>query len=95
MPKPKRLIDDLRASEPEQSCGPVSWWDKLKAKDASLMQQVDELIDAWNAGDEQLRAVRPSKYSLSKWLCEKVGLVSKPATVTRYINARAARGAQR
>lgn len=84
--KTKRLIDELRASEPLSCVRSESWSAKLRRTDPKLMAEIDEIIELWIAQDAKIRRVCESRYALAKWLGPKVG--RKECAIIRYIDER-------
>lgn len=96
MAKTKSLIDALRADPDCIQRGPAGWSDKLRITNPSLVEEIDALIDAWNANDPTLHAKCPTKNSLAMWMIRNIsGVPTKTDTICRYISARAANGTQR
>ena len=87
MAKPKTLLDELKASRPAPASGPRPWHEKFRDTNPDMMQQVDEIIDAFHANEPMVRSRRPTKQSLAKFLESKLGF--KMSSTKRYIDERA------
>lgn len=74
----KKLIDEAKALPASKR---RSW---PAGVDASLRSQLDELLDAWEAG--QLRQQLPTENQLKKWVGKKFGV--SVFTIARYIQER-------
>ncbi len=94
MPKAKCLIDAVKDEQPDKRTGSPAWHYTFRITSPDKMQQIDDLIDAWNSGDEALKRVRPSKQSLAKRINQELTETLKPESIVRYITERASRGTQ-
>lgn len=82
------LLDELKASTPSSGFGPVIWHERLRHYDSGLHQQIIDVIDAFNANDPDILAVRSTKNSLAAWIVKKLPFSVQPLTIVRYINRR-------
>jgi hypothetical protein len=93
MAKTKSLLEQLKADAELIRMGPDSWSDKLRRINPSVMDDIDSLIDAWNAGDAAIRSKCPYMNTLATWLMRHVdGLPAKSEAIVRYIRTRANNG---
>jgi hypothetical protein len=53
------------------------------------MEEIDGVIDAWNAEDQAVRRVTSSKTALARWLKQHCDIGHKADTIIRYIDERA------
>jgi hypothetical protein len=83
------LLSKFKASKPLGGSGPKTWHEKLRQSNPKLMEDIDALIDAFNAGEADVLRVASKKNPLANWLKAQCGLEEKPASIVRYISERA------